>query len=82
MPRLQAHYGTTIASLIIGVAWWLWHAPAVFILGRFMANNLLTFSALAIFIVLTSFIFTWIYQRTNGSILACLLLHAAMNWSI
>ncbi|PMP87326.1 MAG: hypothetical protein C0184_00290 [Chloroflexus aggregans] len=41
LPRLQAHYGSAIASLIVGVAWWLWHAPAVFIPGRFMTNDLL-----------------------------------------
>ncbi|MFN3373496.1 MAG: type II CAAX prenyl endopeptidase Rce1 family protein [Chloroflexus sp.] len=82
LPRLQARYGATTASLIIGVAWWLWHAPAAFILGRFMTNDIFTFSALAIVIILTSFIFTWIYNHTNGSILACLLLHTAMNWSI
>ncbi|ACL25015.1 CPBP family intramembrane glutamic endopeptidase [Chloroflexus aggregans] len=81
-PRLQAHYGSAIASLIVGVAWWLWHAPAVFIPGRFMTNDLLSFGALTIVITLTSFIFTWVYQHTNGSILACLLLHTTMNWSI
>lgn len=82
LPRLQTRYGATIASLIVGVAWWLWHVPAVFIPGRFMANDIFTFSALAIVIILTSFLFTWIYNHTNGSILACLLLHTAMNWSI
>jgi len=82
LPRLQAHYGSAIASLIVGVAWWLWHAPAVFIPGRFMTNDLLSFGALTIVITLTSFIFTWVYQHTNGSILACLLLRTTMNWSI
>ncbi|MDW8405224.1 CPBP family intramembrane glutamic endopeptidase [Chloroflexus sp.] len=82
LPRLQARYGDKIASLIVGGAWWLWHAPAVFIPGRFMTNNVLTFGALAIVIILTSFLFTWVYNHTNGSILACLLLHTAMNWSI
>ncbi|WP_298490028.1 CPBP family intramembrane glutamic endopeptidase [uncultured Chloroflexus sp.] len=82
LPRLQARYGATSASLIVGVAWWLWHTPAAFIPGRFMANDIFTFSALAIVIILTSFLVTWIYNHTNGSILACLLLHTAMNWSI
>ncbi|RMD80340.1 MAG: CPBP family intramembrane metalloprotease [Chloroflexi bacterium] len=82
LPSLPARHGSAIASLLVGMVWWLWHAPAVFILGRFMTNDLLLFGALGIVIILTSFIFTRFYQHTNGSILACLLLHTTMNWSI
>jgi hypothetical protein len=42
----------------------------------------LLFLALSVEIILTSILFTWIYNNTNGSILTALLLHTTMNWSI
>lgn len=82
LPRLQSRFGGVIASLIVGVFWWLWHLPAVFIPGRFMADSLVVFLAVGIVITLASFLFTWIYNNTNGSILAAMLTHTALNWSI
>lgn len=82
LPRLQSRFSALASSLILGFFWWLWHLPLVFIPGRFMADNLLLFLFLAVEIVLTSILFTWIYNNTNGSILSVLLLHSTMNWSI
>lgn len=82
LPRLQSRFNALLSSLILGFFWWLWHLPAVFIPGRFMADNLVVFSALGIVIVLASILFTWIYNNTNGSILAAILTHTSMNWSI
>lgn len=81
LPRLQSRFGALIASLIVGFFWWLWHLPAVFIPGRFMTNDLVVFLALLVVITLSSILFTWIYNNTNGSVLAAMLTHAAMNWS-
>jgi hypothetical protein len=47
-----------------------------------MTDNLLLFLALSVEIILTSILFTWIYNNTNGSVLSTLLLHTTMNWSI
>lgn len=82
LPRLQSCFSALTASLIVGFFWWLWHLPAVFIPGRFMADSLPVFLALAAVIMLASVLFTWAYNNTNGSVLAALLMHAAMNWSI
>jgi uncharacterized protein len=82
LPRLQTRYNALTSSLIFGFFWWLWHLPAMFIPGRFMTDNLLVFLALLVVIMLTSVLFTWVYNNTNGSILAAMLLHTSMNWSI
>lgn len=82
LPRLQSRFNALTSSLIVGFFWWLWHLPAVFIPGRFMADNLPVFLALAVVIMLTSILFTWVYNNTDGSVLAALLMHTAMNWSI
>lgn len=82
LPRLQTRFNALTSSILLGFFWWLWHLPAVFIPGKFMADNLPVFLALMVVIMLTSVIFTWIYNQTNGSVLAALLLHTGMNWSI
>lgn len=82
LPRLQTRFNALNSSLILGILWWLWHLPLVFIQGKFMVNSLVLFAVLMIEIVLTSILFTWIYNNTNGSVLATLLFHTAMNWSI
>jgi membrane protease YdiL (CAAX protease family) len=82
LPRLQSRFGALTSSVILGLFWWFWHLPLVFIPGRFMTDNLLLFLALSVEFTLTSILFTWIYNNTNGSILSVLLLHSTMNWSI
>ncbi|MCS7248194.1 MAG: CPBP family intramembrane metalloprotease [Anaerolineales bacterium] len=82
LPRLQSRYNALTSSVILGFFWWLWHLPAVFIPGRFMADNLVVFLSLGVVISLTSVLFTWIYNNTNGSVLAAILTHTSMNWSM
>lgn len=81
LPRLQSRFSAVTSSVILGFFWWLWHLPVVFVPGRFMADNLVVFLALLVVITLSSILFTWIYNNTNGSVLAVMLTHAAMNWS-
>lgn len=82
LPRLQSRFDALTSSIVLGFFWWLWHLPAVFIPGRFMTDDLVVFSALSVAITLTAILFTWIYNNTNGSVLAAILAHASMNWSI
>jgi len=82
LPRLQRRFNALVSSLILGVLWWLWHLPLVFIPGKFMVGSLLLFAALVGEIVLTSILFTWVYNNTGGSVLAVMLFHTSMNWSI
>jgi membrane protease YdiL (CAAX protease family) len=82
LPRLQTRFSPLVSSVILGICWWIWHLPAVFIPGRFMASDPIVFMFLGIVIVLTSVLMTWIFNQTNGSLLSVLLFHTAMNWSI
>lgn len=82
LPRLQRRFTALVSSLILGVLWWLWHLPLVFIPDKFMVSRLPLFAALMVEIVLVTILFTWIYNNTGGSILAAMLFHTFMNWSI
>ena len=77
MPRLQAKFSPLVSSLILGVIWTVWHAPAKF--GGIETTSLLDTIVEWVLIVLVTIIFTWPYNRTKGSILVTALIHPAMN---
>ena len=77
LPRLQAKFSPLVSSLILGVIWAVWHAPAKF--GGIEASSLSDTITEWVLIVLVTVIFTWLYNRTKGSILVTALIHPAMN---
>lgn len=78
LPRLQQRYGPVTGSLIQGVLHGLWHLPVLFTVyyGPLPAENFAPFLLTA---VAATFMYTWVYNRTNGSVLLAILLHAAGN---
>jgi membrane protease YdiL (CAAX protease family) len=78
LPRLQARYGPVAATLILGALHGLWHLPALgtILLGPFTAAQVPPFLLTA---VAGTFIYTWIFNRTGGSLLLVMLTHAASN---
>jgi membrane protease YdiL (CAAX protease family) len=73
LPRLQARYSPVRASLIIGTFWFLWHLPAL--IGRSPAQ----FVIFGISVMLLSFIFTWLFNGSGGSLLPGIVFHALQN---
>ena len=77
LPRLQTRYSPLIASLIIGILWTVWHFPVWrYELGLANYQYLLYLSGSTIS---SSFILTWLYNRTGGSILVVGLMHVSGN---
>jgi len=76
LPRLQARYPVIVSAGIVWFFWALWHLPYDIGEGVELAwileNRLLWNLIFSIFM-------TWLYNRTNGSILAPALFHTAMN---
>jgi membrane protease YdiL (CAAX protease family) len=76
LPRLQARYPVIVSVVIVWFFWAAWHLPYDF--GRGVPlNDILENRILwnLVFAILLS----WVYNRTNGSILAPALLHPLMN---
>jgi membrane protease YdiL (CAAX protease family) len=71
LPRLQANYSPLKASLILGVLGAIWHLPLMLI-GQNQWPDI-------VLIIAAYLLITWIYNRTNGSVLLVLLFHAATN---
>ena len=76
LPRLQARYPVIVSA---GIVWFFWaalHLP--FDIGRGDSIGWILESRLY-WTLLVSIVMTWLYNRTNGSILAPAIFHPAMN---
>jgi uncharacterized protein len=76
LPHLQQRHNALIATLIVGMLWGLWHLPLVFLVGNPMSEFPLVWF---ISIVADAFMYTWIYNSTDGSVLLVSLFHGALN---
>ena len=77
LPALQEQLGWRAASLGLGAVWGVWHLPLFFIAESAQSNG--SMAAFFVLIVATSVFYTWLYNRSNGSILPALTLHTASN---
>jgi membrane protease YdiL (CAAX protease family) len=78
LPRLQARYGPLRATLILGAMHGLWHLPT---LGTIMLGPLRP-AEVAPFLLTAlgaTFLYTWMWNSTGGSVLLAMLTHAASN---
>jgi len=77
LPRLQARYGPLAASGILGALWGLWHIP-MFVLAGVSAVPFVFGMAT---VIAGSFMFTWLFNHTRGSLLLAILLHVGVHLS-
>lgn len=78
LPVLQDWLGWRAASLVLGLAWGVWHLPLFFIDGTAQAHippALFLLSVVAVSVVLA-----WLVKRTAGSVVTALVLHTAINF--
>lgn len=65
LPRLQAQHTPLRATLLLGLAWGVWHVPLYGPAGFVVP-------------LVLAFFYTWLYNRT-GSVLLCVLLHGSFT---
>ena len=73
LPRLQSNRSPFSASIIIGVFWGAWHIPV------FIGRDVVSVIAFLLLAFALSFLFTFLFNKSNGSLIPVLLLHAAQN---
>lgn len=78
-PALQQQHGALRASLLVGVAWALWHLPLFAIPGATQTELGLSFWVYVMYVPALSVLFAWVYNATGGSVLVCVLFHGALN---
>jgi membrane protease YdiL (CAAX protease family) len=85
LPRMQQRYGPLWSSVLLGILWAFWHllsfllpshggGPSVSFVTIFT-----NFSIFFVMVVAITFIFTWIFNHTRGSILIASLIHTAID---
>jgi membrane protease YdiL (CAAX protease family) len=81
LPRLQQRYGPLYATIILGALHSLWHLPLLFtrLLGP---TNPLDFAGFVVAGISMTFVYTWVFNNTGGSVLLAALLHAFSNSGI
>lgn len=65
LPRLQSRHSPLVATLILGLAWGIWHVPLYGPAGFVVP-------------LVLAFFYTWLYNKT-GSVLLCILLHGSLT---
>jgi membrane protease YdiL (CAAX protease family) len=79
---LQARYTALVSSIILGVIWWAWHLPLIFVVGSFLnvtGNDPVFLAGYLYTVVIYSVLFTWVYNNNRRSVLAIILLHFSIN---
>jgi membrane protease YdiL (CAAX protease family) len=85
LPRMQNRFGALRANLLLGVMWTFWHLPDFLTSaqgGGPGAGLSPFYTRLPIFFLMVmalTFIFSWVFNHTGGSVFIALLLHASFN---
>jgi membrane protease YdiL (CAAX protease family) len=79
---LQARYSALLSSIVLGVIWWAWHLPLIWVEGSFLnetGSDLVFLAGYLYTVILYSVLFTWVYNNNRRSVLAIILLHFSIN---
>jgi len=77
LDRLQQRLNPLSGSLVLGVIWSLWHLPLHFIPGTTQAN--IPVWEFAVQTIVLTVLYTWLHNRTGGSVLIAGIFHASGN---
>ena len=77
LPVLQERWRWRVASLMLGVVWATWHLPLFFSAGNLQSDW--PFMWFALSVVAASVLFSWLFNRSHGSVVPVLMLHTAVN---
>ncbi|MFL0249287.1 CPBP family intramembrane glutamic endopeptidase [Clostridium neuense] len=77
LPRLQKKLNPFYSSIVLGIIWSCWHLPLFFIAGTDQYG--VPFLLFIMTTIINTIIITWIFNRTNGSLIFPILFHTCNN---
>jgi membrane protease YdiL (CAAX protease family) len=80
LPRLEQVFSVRIATLVLALAWGMWHAPMFFVAGSLQAHDPVWLFGAAIFA--WSCVHTALYHRARPSVVPNLLFHGCANLAL
>jgi membrane protease YdiL (CAAX protease family) len=84
LDRLQARWGAIKSSVILGLAWAVWHLPLFLIPGTgqsALGNPALMFPVYVFYVIGMTIAMTWAYNNTNRSIWGAIFFHFTLNFT-
>lgn len=83
LPEMQRRFLAIASALIVGVIWFAWHIPLFFApIGTAVSGGPVTLTSVTIFLIFVlclSCIYTWLVNRSGGSLLVAILIHFSTN---
>lgn len=80
--RLQLRHNALTAAVVVGVVWGLWHLWPVVAPGGLDGTTWSDASLTIVRLIAMSVVFAWMFNSTQGSLLAVMLAHAGYNLGI
>jgi membrane protease YdiL (CAAX protease family) len=77
LPRLATHLGLGGASVLLGIVWALWHLPLFMMQGTGSTGQ--SFPIYLLHVTALSVAMSWMYWKTQGSLLLVMIMHSAVN---
>lgn len=77
--KMRDNQGFFLGTLLLGALWSLWHLPLFFMSGT--VQSYIPIWQFLIQNTLLAFFYSWLYQKTKGSLLFMILLHGVLNTS-
>lgn len=77
LPRLLEKFSPITASLILGIAWGIWHLPLHFIPTT--TQYVIPVWEYLVQTIVLSFLYTWLHKGTGGSVFIAALFHTFSN---
>jgi membrane protease YdiL (CAAX protease family) len=79
LPNLQQRIAPLLSAVTLGVLWGLWHLPAFFVRDALGPFSIVGFAFFLVFAVGVRINWSWIFNKTTGSVIIIALLHSASN---
>jgi membrane protease YdiL (CAAX protease family) len=80
LPRMLRRFSPFKASLILGIIWGIWHLPSFYVSSMVQAG--LSLPLFLLNAVCLSFLASWLFMNTGGSVLITVLLHYMVNFCV
>ncbi len=80
LPALMRRYNPVVASLLVGVVWYLWHLPHYHADGKDLNPDYLV--KYLLFTLGLSLMHTWLFQRSGGSVFLNVVFHNMTNFIV
>jgi len=77
LSDMQKKWGATMASLILGLIWGIWHLPLALNPDDIRSQTPFLFTLLGT--IASAVLFTWVYNHTRNSLFLALLFHTGLN---